>query len=150
MAQKVEFRQVLEAIREGRKVEAIKLYREMTGVDLKEAKKTIERMKELGGADVTPVGFPVGPAVDDAGEARVREALGGGRKIEAIKTYREVHGVGLKEAKEAVERLVAGDPDAYGSNRASGGAGHGAVKSSSGCGSVLLMGFGGLLLVLLI
>lgn len=29
-----------------------------------------------------------------------------GRKIEAIKRYREVHGVGLKEAKDAVEAMV--------------------------------------------
>lgn len=81
---------------------------------------------------------------------RVHEAILAGRKIEAIKIYREVRGVGLKEAKEAVERLAAGDPHAYGSDRASGGAGHGAVKSSSGCGSVLLVGFGGLLFLLLL
>lgn len=31
-----------------------------------------------------------------------------GRKIEAIKLYREEHGVGLREAKEAVEALAAG------------------------------------------
>jgi ribosomal protein L7/L12 len=29
-----------------------------------------------------------------------------GKKIQAIKVYREVTGVGLKEAKDAVERLV--------------------------------------------
>lgn len=29
-----------------------------------------------------------------------------GNKIEAIKRYREIHGVGLKEAKDAVEKLV--------------------------------------------
>ena len=29
-----------------------------------------------------------------------------GHKIEAIKTYREVYGVGLKEAKEAVESML--------------------------------------------
>ena len=28
------------------------------------------------------------------------------RKIEAIKVYREMHGVGLREAKEAVDRMV--------------------------------------------
>ena len=31
-----------------------------------------------------------------------------GRKIEAIKLYREEHGVGLREAKEAVEALADG------------------------------------------
>ncbi|ANM30478.1 hypothetical protein ABI59_14215 [Acidobacteria bacterium Mor1] len=28
------------------------------------------------------------------------------RKIEAIKVYREMHGVGLREAKEAVDRMA--------------------------------------------
>lgn len=37
-------------------------------------------------------------------EERVDELLRAGRKIEAIKAYRLLHGVGLKEAKEAVER----------------------------------------------
>ena len=36
----------------------------------------------------------------------VREFLLRGRKIEAIKAYREVHGVGLKDAKTAVEALA--------------------------------------------
>lgn len=35
----------------------------------------------------------------------IREALYRGRKIEAIKIYREVTGMGLAEAKAAVERL---------------------------------------------
>jgi ribosomal protein L7/L12 len=30
-----------------------------------------------------------------------------GHKIDAIKVYRRLHGVGLKEAKDAVERLAA-------------------------------------------
>jgi peptide-methionine (R)-S-oxide reductase len=40
--------------------------------------------------------------------APVAEALFRGNKIEAIKHYRETHGVGLKEAKDAVEQLEAG------------------------------------------
>ncbi len=39
--------------------------------------------------------------------APVAEALYRGRKIEAIKPYRESHGGGLKEAKDAVEGLEA-------------------------------------------
>jgi len=37
--------------------------------------------------------------------AALRELLFAGRKIEAIKLYREMTGLGLKEAKEAVEGL---------------------------------------------
>lgn len=35
----------------------------------------------------------------------VKNALNAGRKIEAIKIYREENGVGLKEAKDAVDLL---------------------------------------------
>ncbi|PZS28112.1 MAG: 50S ribosomal protein L12 [Pseudonocardiales bacterium] len=46
------------------------------------------------------------PAVGgDALSAEILDLLGRGRKIEAIKVYRERTGVGLKEAKDAVERL---------------------------------------------
>ena len=38
---------------------------------------------------------------------RIREAIFAGRKIEAIKLYRESTGQGLKQAKDAVELLEA-------------------------------------------
>jgi ribosomal protein L7/L12 len=40
--------------------------------------------------------------------AEMQQLLRDGRKIEAIKVYRRVYGVGLKEAKDAVERLEPG------------------------------------------
>jgi ribosomal protein L7/L12 len=45
---------------------------------------------------------------DEAFMARLAVELGAGRKIEAIKLYRERTGVGLKEAKDAVEALERG------------------------------------------
>jgi len=36
----------------------------------------------------------------------VQELLLAGRKIDAIKRYRQEHGVGLKEAKQAVEAMA--------------------------------------------
>ncbi len=42
---------------------------------------------------------------EDAAIAEVRALLRAGRKIEAIKRYREVTGVGLKDAKDAVEAM---------------------------------------------
>jgi len=39
--------------------------------------------------------------------AAVEELVRRGRKIEAIRRYRELHGVGLKDAKDAVERVEA-------------------------------------------
>lgn len=46
----------------------------------------------------------LGPNDDPALDPRVQDALRRGNKIEAIKIYRELTGVGLAEAKEAVER----------------------------------------------
>lgn len=41
-----------------------------------------------------------------SGDAAIQALLQRGRKIEAIKIYREQHGVGLKEARQAVERMA--------------------------------------------
>lgn len=42
----------------------------------------------------------------EAGDAKVVEMLKKGNKIEAIKLYREIHNVGLAEAKQAVDGMV--------------------------------------------
>ncbi|RPH58015.1 MAG: zinc-ribbon domain-containing protein, partial [Chloroflexi bacterium] len=53
----------------------------------------------------------IGLNANDSDEFReVREQIARGNKIEAIKIYREKTGVGLKEAKDAVEALEAGSP----------------------------------------
>ncbi|MGQ4596499.1 ribosomal protein L7/L12 [Nocardia sp. R6R-6] len=62
-------------------------------------------MKHLGiqAEAVTPAGVaPRGP--DGAGMAQIDALLAQGKKIHAIKRYRELTGCGLKEAKDAVER----------------------------------------------
>lgn len=43
---------------------------------------------------------------DDPRMGEVEALLRDGKKIQAIKVYREITGVGLKEAKDAVERIV--------------------------------------------
>jgi large subunit ribosomal protein L7/L12 len=48
--------------------------------------------------------------VDTATEEDIPRLLMGGHKIDAIKVYRRLHGVDLKGAKEAIERLAAGLP----------------------------------------
>jgi len=45
------------------------------------------------------------PNSDPALSPQVQEALRSGNKIEAIKLYRELTGVGLAEAKQAVEAI---------------------------------------------
>lgn len=47
----------------------------------------------------------IDPNADPALAPQIQEALKRGNKIEAIKIYRELTGVGLAEAKQAIERV---------------------------------------------
>ena len=47
------------------------------------------------------VSMPEGTTDED-----IRELAQQGKKIQAIKWYRELHGVGLAEAKQAVEEMI--------------------------------------------
>lgn len=49
------------------------------------------------------------PTDGDNLSTELRDLLAAGQKIEAIKRYREATGVGLAEAKEAVEALERGE-----------------------------------------
>ena len=60
---------------------------------------------EGGGAAGSPPGYPT-PGPDS--DPQVREAIAGGNLIGAIKRYRELTGLGLAEAKDAVEKLQRG------------------------------------------
>ena len=84
----------------GDKIEAIKRYRERTGVGLKEAKDFVEALPATGA-----VKLPVSPPHPAPDLAEVHALALAGNKIEAIKRYRERTGVGLKEAKDYVDSL---------------------------------------------
>ena len=84
----------------GNKIAAIKLYRDATGAGLSEAKDAIE----LIGAGKPPKTDASAALPDDAMQ-RVSALVTAGRKIEAIKLYRQAAGVDLKEAKDAVDAL---------------------------------------------
>lgn len=95
------------AIRDGNKIEAIKLLREATGLGLAEAKDAIENFeRNPETAQFAP--RPSMPA--SVPPPAVLNALMAGKEIEAIRLYREAHRVGLKEAKEAVEQIVRDHP----------------------------------------
>jgi ribosomal protein L7/L12 len=83
----------------GRKIEAIKLYRDATGAGLAEAKEAVELI-EAGKPPKADSNASLG---DDLALLAVSDLVAEGRKIEAIKRYREVTGLGLKEAKDAVD-----------------------------------------------
>ncbi|MBL8058382.1 MAG: ribosomal protein L7/L12, partial [Anaerolineales bacterium] len=104
-----QFGEVARLVQAGQKIEAIKLYRQLTGVGLKEAKDAVD---QLEAGQVVQVGqLIVQQWTAGGGErpdlAEMRRLLLAGKKIEAIKVYRSRTGLGLKEAKDAVEAIEA-------------------------------------------
>ena len=80
------------------KIEAIKEFRALYGVGLKDAKDAVERMMSSQTEAVQES--------DEEKLERVKRYISQGNTIAAIKEYRALYGVGLKEAKEAVERMM--------------------------------------------
>ncbi|WP_335990466.1 ribosomal protein L7/L12 [Glycomyces sp. MUSA5-2] len=54
------------------------------------------------------LGIPQSAPPEEPWLAQVRSEIRSGRTIQAIKVYREHTGLGLKEAKDAVERMAKG------------------------------------------
>ncbi len=90
---------VLGALGNGQTIEAIKLLRAATGLGLKEAKDLIDAYQQG-----KPLSVQIASAIDQL-PASVMAALQSGNKIDAIKQLREQTGLGLKEAKDAVEAM---------------------------------------------
>ncbi len=92
--------QVLEALRNGDTIGAIRRLCESTGLGLKEGMDVIEgHLRDHPATTAAPSScnaFP--PSVTDA--------LRRGNKIEAIKLLRKQRGIGLKEAKDAVDEMT--------------------------------------------
>jgi large subunit ribosomal protein L7/L12 len=117
-------RQIEVLLRQKSKIHAIKLLRDQRPMSLRDAKTEVERIEAgLGsGTAVTgygtgvagfgsavaspPSGYGAGPAgVPPEVIAQVRELKSRNQLIQAIKVMREHTGMGLRDAKEAVERL---------------------------------------------
>lgn len=94
------FRQeLLRLLSAGQHVQAVAAYRRRTGVDLDSAKQAIDELERDREFDVAPA--------DANLEWEVIAYLERGEKIGAIKFYRDRTGLGLKEAKDAVEAIEA-------------------------------------------
>lgn len=91
----------------GRMIDAIKLYREITNAGLKEAKDAVEAIARGEQIQINNVvSGNIGGTTDQAEKMKeVVRLIRDGNKIEAIKVFREATGVGLKEAKDAVEAI---------------------------------------------
>jgi ribosomal protein L7/L12 len=96
----------------GNKIEAIKLYRELTGVGLAEAKSAVEAIEAR-----RQVGTPPLAAASNNDIDQIQAAIFAGNKIQAIKLYRTATGEGLKESKGFIDALEAElrrtDPDKF-------------------------------------
>lgn len=112
-----EIRSLLES---GNKIAAIKRYREVTRVGLAEALAAVESFGRG-----TPLPAPIQPAESDVTD-QIVDLLTRGKKIAAVKLYREKLGVGLKDAKDAVERIGAQNDVP--------------TSSGSGCLGIVLLG----------
>ena len=97
----------------GEKIRAIKLYREQTGLGLREAKEAIDLLESslllhgpssLHPQEAGPDTEGRMPVMEPPGED-VRRLLLEGKKIQAIKVYREQTGASLKDAKAAIDLL---------------------------------------------
>ncbi len=97
--------QIKELVAKGQKVAAVKLYREMTGVGLAEAKDAVEAMQS-GESIIIPTPVNIGEP-DAFLENRIKRLLAERKKIEAVKAYREAYNCGLKDAKDAVDLIQA-------------------------------------------
>lgn len=90
------------------KLEAIKKYIELYGVSLAEAKVAVEKIAENVGTDNEYLSVDISDDLDSEKEASLSEIkkIAVQNKIEAIKKYREVFNADLKEAKEAVDKML--------------------------------------------
>ncbi len=88
-------REVYFLLARGRKIEAIKMVRELTEMGLKEAKDYVDSLARSRSPD----------ASKETLEFEARELLAQGRKIEAIKKVMVLTAMGLKEAKDFVDSL---------------------------------------------
>jgi len=97
----------LAALSAGDKIEAIKLVRAATGLGLKEAKDAVERFESGETPFLSPRARPLDRGAFPLAAA---SALQNGKLIDAIRIVREARGIGLKDAKEEVERYLDADP----------------------------------------
>ena len=103
-------------LRAGQKVNAIKVYREVTGASLSDAKAAVERMElaiRLYGtqvfvnalSEVAQLASTTDMDIQSVLLAEMAYLISQDQKIQAIKPYRERTGLGLADAKNVVDRI---------------------------------------------
>ncbi|MFY0568543.1 hypothetical protein ACN28E_32575 [Archangium lansingense] len=97
--------EVIALVRRGRPIDAIKLYRELTGEGLKESKEAIEQIAEGRIPRFSP--REERESLSSGQRAELERMIVEGKKIDAIRLHRHFANSGLKEAKDAIEALEA-------------------------------------------
>jgi ribosomal protein L7/L12 len=103
-------------LRAGKKIHAIKIYREVTGATLAEAKDAVDRLDlaiKLYGTMVvadaimegSQQGIPLNMDIQSILLTEMAYLISQGKKINAIKLYRERTGMDLSDAKAVVDRI---------------------------------------------
>jgi ribosomal protein L7/L12 len=97
--------------RKGDKLGAVKALRAATGLGLADAVRIVDKLGATakpapkdgppGAGAVPPISATIGPDHDD----ELRSLVAAGQQIEAIKMVRTLTGMGLKDAKDYVDRL---------------------------------------------
>jgi len=104
-----------ELVLAGQKIEAIKIYKEITGMGLRESKEFIDDLEDQL-REENPE-FPRNLAssskssrlsmgnMPEEDAKKMTELIFAGQKIAAIKMYKEATGLGLKESKQFIDAL---------------------------------------------
>jgi ribosomal protein L7/L12 len=97
-------RKLHELIHAKQLLNAIQFYQQATGVSLAEARAAIE---EMARNELVKPPDSVRDYDNPVLESKIKSLLSKNKKIDAIKIYREEYGIGLNEARSAVERIEA-------------------------------------------
>ena len=89
---------------EEKKIQAVRVLRQQTGIGLVEAKDYVDRLPLSGPVPPWNPG-PAGPQPSPETVRRARALIAAGKYVQAVKAIRDDTGWGLKEAKAAADRL---------------------------------------------
>lgn len=114
---------VTSMLEQGRRIDAVRVYREQTGAGQREATLAVEALGRVTSAPATRT--YASPASRDANlKADLWALIQNGQKIEAIQLYRQRTGESMKTAKDVVEALARE---------------HGVVPARAGCFGLILL-----------
>ena len=96
---------VLSMLQQGRRIDAIRMYREQTGATFPEAANAVDLLERV---EKSPAARKPMASADVASDlkADLWALLQNGQKIEAVRLYRERTGGTLRKAGEAIEALA--------------------------------------------